>query len=713
MSRTLAAGGRRAAVRQLHELARMHGVQTTYTSIEDRTVRASVDALLGVLGALRAPVATLDDVPDALRERRIELWRRPIEPVTTAWGGRLPPVRVRLPSKVAARRLRLHVAHEDGSAAEVPFAVPTMREERVDGRSFVEQVVHADVELPFGYHRLIVEAPGVPPAETLVISSPQRAPRAPGTTWGAFLPLYALRSDRSWGVGDLTDLANVVEWVASLGGSVVATLPLQAAFLSEPFEPSPYSPSSRLFWNELYLDVTAVPELGDSAGVRRALSGARTRREVARLQSRPLVDYEAAAALKRGILEPIARSFFDRQAGPRWSAFRAFLRMNPAARDYARFMATCDRHGKPWTLWPAAERDGRLPADVDGDPAYPYHLFVQWQMAEQMAGFGRRASEAGAGLYLDAPLGVHQAGYDVWRERDAFATRASAGAPPDPLFAGGQEWGFHPLHPEAIREQGYRYPIACLRHLLQHATVLRIDHQMGLHRLFWVPRGFGVRDGMYVRYRAEELYAILTLESHRTGTVVVGEDLGIVPNFVRQAMRRHGLYRSFVVQMEVKPDPGTAIARLPAQALASVNTHDMPPFAGFWRGDDIRLRQQQGWLDREEARLERERRARLRIALIDYLRAAGRLAAGASSPGEGPVLRAVLEHLAGSDARMMVVNLEDLWSERRPQNVPGTTNEFPNWRRPARYRFEEFRHLPSVTRTLRRIDGERKRGEHR
>jgi 4-alpha-glucanotransferase len=305
-------------------------------------------------------------------------------------------------------------------------------------------------------------------------------------------------------------------------------------------------------------------------------------------------------------------------------------------------------------------------------------------------------------------------GYDVWRERSSFALDAAAGSPPDPFFTRGQDWGFHPLHPERIREQGYGYVVACLRHLLKQAGVLRIDHVMSLHRLYWVPRGFDARHGVYVRYRPEELYAILALESDRSGTVIVGEDLGTVPGSVRRAMERHRIYRSHILQMELRPEPRRAIDPAPSRSLASLNTHDLPPFAGFWKGADLAYRTEQGWLDEAGARRERDERRRLRDAMVRYLRSEGWLpptSRGKDGTSVGDVLAACLYHLAAGEAEMVVVNLEDLWLEVRPQNVPGTTDQYPNWRRPARYPFERFRQMRRVTGTLKRIDGLRKRGE--
>jgi 4-alpha-glucanotransferase len=412
-------------------------------------------------------------------------------------------------------------------------------------------------------------------------------------------------------------------------------------------------------------------------------------------------------AAKRGVLQALERVFFA-DPGPRQRDLRAFVRANPRVTDYAAFRANCERWNDPWQSWPAREREGAIPRHGGNPDAYRYHLYAQWLMAEQMHEVDATAKELGTGLYFDAPIGVNPDSYDVWRDREAFAMRVSAGAPPDPFFTGGQDWGFPPLHPERIREQRYAYPIAGLRHLFRHADVLRIDHVMGLHRLYWVPHGAEATQGVYVRYRPEEWYAILAVESRRNDTVIVGEDLGVVPAEVRPALRRHAVYRSHVVQMELAERPGGPLETAPRDGLASLNTHDMPPFAGFWDGVDIDVRLERGWLD--PARLDEEwrTRRRQRATLVDALRRDGRLPPDGRTPSEHAVLDACLRDLAASPARLVVVNLEDLWFEREPHNVPGTTTQYPNWRRVARYGLEEIRELPSVRRALRAVDRARR-----
>ncbi|HEV8661711.1 MAG TPA: 4-alpha-glucanotransferase [Candidatus Methylomirabilis sp.] len=697
----------------LRHLARLYGLQTAYHDVvADRRREASPEALLAVLRALGAPVGDLRDVPGALREGYEARWQRLCEPVLVAWDGGPVRVRLRLPAGLADGTAACELQQETGEVRRWTCdlsSLPSADGVEVEGRRYVSRrLLLPPGGLPWGYHRLRLEIADRR-VESLLIAAPLRAFGAldgeAGRSWGVFLPLYALHSARSWGAGDLADLEALATWVAELGGELVGTLPLLPAFLDEPYDPSPYAPASRLFWNELYLDVTRTPDLERSPAAQALLASPAVQAELTALRGMPLVDPRRAMALKRRILEALARTFFSGD-GDWQRAFRRFAEGHQALEDYARFRAAGERRGAPWPDWPLPQRDGLLtPGDYD-EEARRYHLYVQWLAHDQLRHLAEAGQARGVGVQLDLPLGVHPASYDVWRERALFVPEMSGGAPPDGFFIKGQNWGCPPLHPERIRTQGYRYPIACLRHHLALARVLRIDHLMGLHRLFWIPPGMPVEEGVYVRYRAEELYAILTLESCRHRTLLVGEDLGTVPPSVRPAMARHHIQRTYVLPFEMAPDPQAALCAPSDTFLASLNTHDMRPFAGFWQGLDIRDRVELGLLAEAQAREERRGREALKEALVAYLQRTGRLPKGRVEPAD--VLRACLAFLAASAARIVLVNLEDLWLEAEPQNTPGTRDERPNWRRRARYPLEAIRQMPQVLEALCAVDRGRK-----
>ena len=534
------------------------------------------------------------------------------------------------------------------------------------------------------------EPPGnAQPPSRVASGAPAVMPEIEHATWGVFLPLHALRTKDDWGVGSFTDLAELYRWTHALGGSTVGLLPVLAQFLDEPFEYSPYSSASRLFWNELFIDPAATPEFERSRDARRSAG------EAKRPRGR-FVDYRKAYAAKRPVLEALAREFHGTATpAARLRAYQRFRREHPHLDDYARFRAFGERTRLAWLDWPAPQRDGRIGrGDVDAG-AVGFHQYVQFVADEQIGAIGK--TEPGRGLYLDLPLGVNGASYDTWRFRDVFAMGASGGAPADTFFPSGQSWGFPPLHPIRMAEDDFAYVRGSLRHLMKHAGVIRIDHVMGLHRLYWVPRGIPATDGVYVRYPAEELYGVLAEEAHRAGTAVVGEDLGTVPRTVRTAMTRHNVLRSHVLQMEALIAKRDLLPPPPARSLASLNTHDMFPFAAFWVGSDVADRLEMGLLDAAGAVRERAERRAIARAMTERFREEGtfreRRRAIAATPD---ATDAAHRHLARSRARVVVANLEDLWGETEPQNRPGTDREWPNWRRRAARTFEEFRSDPAI-----------------
>jgi 4-alpha-glucanotransferase len=393
------------------------------------------------------------------------------------------------------------------------------------------------------------------------------------------------------------------------------------------------------------------------------------------------VDYRGIMAWKRRILEELSRAFFAGGAPHRREAFTRFVRNQKGVDEYARFRAVTDRQRKGWTAWPSRLRDGTIrKGDYDED-CKNYHLFSQWIAQEQLQSLADKAAAQGQMLYLDLPLGLHSDSYDVWNDRQSFVRGVAGGAPPDPVFTKGQNWGFPPMHPEAMRLNGYQYVIAYIRNHLRFARLLRVDHVMGLHRLYWIPNELTGDKGVFVEYRAEEFYAILSLESHVQRAGIVGENLGTVPPEVNAAMVRHNIRQMYVVQYEVASEPARPkLPPVPSNCVAGLNTHDMPPFRAFMEGTDIEDRLDLRLLDEKAARLERQQRALMKRKLRAF--------------------RATVEFLAGSKADIVLVNLEDLWGEVLPQNVPATNQERPNWRRRFRRSIEQIRRSADIAEEL-------------
>ena len=715
MSRPSAGDGRMSlnVLRALRRLAGLYGVQTAYYDTTGRRQVAEPESLLLVCRFLGAPLETFDDVPDALRQRQQALWQRGLEPVVVAWEGKSCCIDWRLSARQATGPVacRLHMeTGEERHWEEDIASLPTVQMADVDGTPYVIKQITIPEALAWGYHQLKLYTADQS-FETRLISAPLRSYTPPSETtqreWGVFLPLYALHSAQSWGSGDFSDLEALVAWVAELGGGVVATLPLLSAFLDEPYDPSPYIPASRLFWNEFYIDVSRAPGLQDCPAAQALLRSTAVQEALQTLGATAQVDYRQQMHLKRQVLAALAQWFRTAPADQQ-DAFQAFVQTYPAVEDYARFRATGERLQAPWPLWPGPQRDGLLTeADYDAQ-TYDYHLYAQWVANTQLTTAATRSRAAGVRLYLDVPLGVHPYSYDVWRERELFVRQVAAGAPPDTYFTKGQNWGFPPLHPEAIRVQGYRYWLTYLRQQCQHTGLLRLDHVMGMHRLFWIPEGLEARQGVYVRYAAEELYATLNVESHRHLVSIVGENLGTVPTYVNAAMARHDLYRMYVVQYELTPASQGGLRPVPRHAVTGLNTHDMPPFAAYWQGLDITDRAEQNLLSPAEAEREHQDRQELLLALQAFLQHQGLLT---DTPADvAAVLSACLAFLSTSPARVVLVNLEDLWLETQAQNFPGTGYERPNWQHKARYSLEVWRTMPQILAVLRAVNHLRKQG---
>lgn len=688
---------------RLAQLARLYGMETTYADVKARPRATSREALIAVLRSLGAPVHRAADCRDALRVARQERWRQCVEPVVVAWEGEEASLEVRLREPLVGRRVICHWRLEGGAKMSRAYSLgrlPVLKRAKVEGETYLARKLKLP-GLPRGYNRLSLET-GAGCFETTVLCAPRECyrPSMQRRAWGVFLPLYALHGKSSWGAGDFGDLEELLEWTAKQGGSVVGTLPLLPAFLDRPFEPSPYSPISRLHWNEFYIDVTRIPELKSCREAQRLLRSPGFQSKLGALRRDPLVDYRAQMKLKRKLLEILCRRLRSR-ASSRRRAFERFVASHPGVEDYARFRATCERKRAPWPEWQERLRQGDLRVGDYGEEAKQYHVYAQWLAHEQLSGLSAKARKLRAPLYLDLPLGVHSAGFDVWRNQDLFALEVTGGAPPDAICTRGQDWGFAPLHARRMRQDRHQYFRAIVAHHLKQASYLRIDHVMGLHRLYWIPRGFPCDQGVYVRYPAAELYAVLSLESHRNQAVIVGENLGTVPAAVNTAMKCHNVRKMFVVQYGLRREARQPLPRVPAGSVASLNTHDMPPFKAFFDGLDIENRRALGLLTRSGARaLVSERKALMRY-LEEFLRRKGLMKSDGA--GAGAVLKASLDCMSRSPAGLLLLNLEDLWLETSSQNVPSTTTEHVNWKRKARFSMEEFRQMPEVLEALSRV----------
>ena len=565
--------------------------------------------------------------------------------------------------------------------------------------------------LPIGYHRLSLQADGGA-TEIGVAAAPAACHLPPGLqpgarSWGVTTQLYGLRCGPEWGIGDFTGLAELSQRAAPLGAATVGLNPLHALFAAEPRHISPYSPSSRTFLDYLYIDATAAPGFAEDAAVR-ALAPAAA---IAAVNDGEFVDYAAVAALKRPVLEALFHRFrkhdipgTDGARTPLGESFRRFQRDGGAALEaFATFEALHEHFsqngaGFSWHDWPPPMQDPHSPEVRDFATAHrdriQFFAFLQWEADRQLgaaADAGRRAGLA-LGLYRDLAVGVDPHGAEAWADQTLVAPGAGIGAPPDPLSRAGQDWGLAPFSPLGLKRRGFAPFIAALRANMRHAGILRIDHVMGLRRLYWIPKGNSATAGAYVDYPFRDLLRLVALESHRQQCAVIGEDLGTVPEGFRETMQAANIlsYRVFAFE---RRDGGRFVPPqdYPPLAAASAATHDLATLKGFWLGRDIAWRRDLGtYPDAAAETAETADRGHARREVLEALAAEGLLSrdrfAALLPDGAAPVYSAELANaihafLARSRARLMLVQLEDIAGEAEQANLPGTSTEHPNWRR--------------------------------
>jgi 4-alpha-glucanotransferase len=645
----------------LRRLAAAHGVATSYRNERREPVQVDADVVIRVLGLLDVEANTEAD-------RAAELAKLAERDRA---GVIAPTIAIRLTGHPRPLPGAASLVSEDGSEIAVRDELPG--------------------DLSPGWYRLHTRDG----QQATLVAAPPQVPPSPAT-WGWMLQLYALRSARSWGIGDLGDLREFVNWTAKEHGAGAVLLnPLHAPGPTHPVQPSPYTPSSRRFANPLALRIE------DLDAYRRADPD--TRAEVDALRVSPTtkrIDHDLVWAAKRDALELL---------------WRAEGRPNPfddpsvsdGLADWAAYCALAERHGGRWSQWPEPLRYVAGPAVASARrelaPRLAFHAWVQQRCAEQLMAVRADAHEAGMslGILHDLAVGVDADGADAWALADVLASGVSVGAPPDNFTPRGQDWGLPPWRPDRLAATGYAALRDMLRAVLAHADGLRIDHVAGLWRLWWIPPGDSPDRGTYVHYDAETMLAVLALEAHRASATVVGEDLGTVEPEVTEALAGNemlGCAVAWFTRDESAPgEPLLPPADWPSRAAASLSTHDLPTAAGFLRGEHVRARADLGLLDdvpAEQATAERER-----AEWLTLLRSEGLLPDaqdGAPEPDEEAIIAAMHRLLASTPSRLKLISPYDVIAETRQPNLPGTVDEYPNWRLPLPMTLEQLKEDPRV-----------------
>lgn len=688
----------------LFRLAPLVGIESSYTDVYGRRMETPLEARVEVLAALGFDVSSVSSLTAAIAALEGSPWRRWIAPwvVRTVNAAGLD-LDLFLPADDADRSWRWEIAFEDGATDHGNFRrddIPLLGARDIGGRRVEHRRLSLQRSGPIGYHRLRVC--GSSEVEAVLALAPQRCYVPPeiesidGRAWGLATHLYTLRSQHNWGVGDFADLGRLCQIAGKAGASVVAVNPFHALFPRRPGDASPYSPSSRLFLNPIYIDVAAVPGFSDCAAAQPAEA------MLSMLRNAEFVDYPKVAATKLRALEALFEEFYARldssaDGDNEVSAFRRFVsEAGPALQRFAAFSVLDELQSGvgnepiPWPRWPPAYHTPDSPTvdhlANDQSKRLTFHQYLQFLADLQLgqAADNARQANLNIGIMRDLALGVSPDGADAWMHQQAFANGMRCGAPPDDFHPHGQEWGVVPFNPIALR-WNYLPFVATVRANMRHAGGLRVDHVAGLQRQFVVPLGEGPVHGCYLNFPCEELLAILALESQRHSCLVLGEDLGTVPEGFRDRMRQKAVFGTAVLYFERTADGRfKAPKEYPEQVVASAATHDLPTLVGYWEGRDIELRRRLSIYAVADAENALQRRLQDRRRLAEALADAGfSVSQPADSFQQAPPDLSVAIHrfLASSSARLFLAQLDDLLGEADQINVPGTVDTYPNWRR--------------------------------
>jgi len=692
----------------LDDLALRSGISLDYEDYKGRRRVVSDDTKRALLEALDCPVPTDAAIGEAMRE---------VE--EREWSTGLPPVVVlRVDEACAITFTHEEIAEELALAWELRLETGERREgtlpaqvadvlarHNVGQGQRVRRRFVLPGSFPTGYHELYVSGPGIADARAALIVVPRRcyvpdALDAGARCWGLAVQLYTLRTLRDWGIGDFGDLRRLVEQASRVGADFVGLNPIHALYPARPEHCSPYGPSSRTFLNVLYIDVAAVAEFDASIEAQSLVASADFAARLARLRVTDHVDYAGVAALKLPVLRMLHADFRARHVAAeseRGRAFRAFVAQagQPLVLQARYDSLSAHFGGSGWRGWPPAFHNPDSPAVADFAREHAaeieLHEYLQWIADEQLAAAQARARACGMllGVYRDLAVGVDAEGADAWAAQSLYRTQASIGAPPDALALQGQDWGLPAIDPNVLRARVYADFVQLLRANMRHCGALRIDHVMSLLRLWWVPKGARSDAGAYIRYPFDDLLGILALESQRNRCLVIGEDLGTVPDEVRKALPAAGVFSYRVLYFEKEGASAfKAPSGYPPMAMATVTTHDLPPLVSYWEGADLALRDRLNLFPTAEIRAQcyAERTAD-RKALLRAL-AAEKLLPYEEDPDSAAYTQMSLElaaaihaYLARSASALMAVQAEDLLMMRDPVNLPGTSTEHANWQR--------------------------------
>ena len=691
----------------VEKLARLRGVGDAYHDYRGDLRYFSLTTKIAMLRAMGCRVDDPAALAADLREAEIARFKHVLPPIASARGSHAD-IDLNISARDFGASLVWTVNLEDGSHCEGVIstaACPEIWRGEVDGSWITRRRLKLPAALPPGYHELEIKIASVVTRCTLVVSPPacfEPAAIVSGRRlWGIAVQLYTVRSRDNWGIGDFGDLKSLIRWLAPHGAGFIGLNPLHALAPADPLRASPYSASSRHFLNILYIAVPLVPDFAECAPARAVVDDPRFLERLQGLRSASLVDYRGVADAKFEVLELLFRHFREQHLKPatdRGQRFRAFVAGGGSLlQAHARFDAL-DQHFRAtlatasgWLSWPEEYRDVHGDAARRFAAAHPlqveFYLYLQWLAHDQLVSAQAVARDLGMpiGLYGDYAVGSNPSGSETWVDQSSYRMGAEIGAPPDPLALKGQGWGIPPQDPFVMETQRLQGFVQLIRNNMRYYGALRLDHVMSLFRLWWVAAGDSPTEGAYVHYPLEQLLTVLALESAHAACLVVGEDLGVVPDEMRRAMPEFGLYHYKVLLFEKDAGRFRRPDEFVPRALGTVTTHDMPTLHSYWESRDIELRRGLNLYPSQDIQNEVMRERDLdRTALLAALREQGLQPLAPAAPAEPfthELANALHVYLARSPSRLVSLQIEDLLGMVDPVNVPGTDQEYPNWRR--------------------------------
>lgn len=711
----------------LFNVAGLAGIAPNYISMRGEETDVSRETIAYILSQLGYDTSSEEAlIQSADKKHKVDI----LDSVQVVYQEQ--PIEIELNLGVSARESEFEwqLLTECGQRFSGYLQSQVVRDQRADGGPLVFSI---PVELPLGYHQLsVLRKRRKTPYQATLIVAPTRCYQTPvcqqgKKLWGPSVQLYTLRTEHNWGMGDFGDLKQLVTEMASRGANFIGLNPIHALFPANPEGASPYSPSSRRWLNVLYLDVSSIPEFALCREAQQTVGSAEFQKQLDEARATHWVNYALVSQLKMQILPLLYAEFKQRHIDVQSQRGQDFSQFVEQGGEELLAQATFDAlhtqlhqhddHVWGWQVFPESVRQFRsngVTSFIDNEKErVNFHLYLQWLCDTQLNEVQALAEEKGMtlGLYRDLAVGVADSGAEVWADQGNLLTGLSIGAPPDQLGPLGQNWGLPPLNPQAMRAKGYQPFAELIRANMKHCGALRIDHVMGLLRLWWIPKGKSPQDGAYIYFPVKELIAILALESQRNQCSVIGEDLGTVPPEIVALLADAGIYSYKVFFFETAEDGGYVSPKhYPAQAMATLCTHDMPTLRGFWHCDDLKMGADIGLYPNEnQLKALFDERLASKQAILESVAWHGYLPEGVGRdaslvPMDSHLSEGLHLHLAAGESTLMSLQLEDLLEMDKPVNIPGTVDEYPNWRRKLSTTLEDLFSRDDVNRIISRIN---------